>query len=335
MKLLERLIALANDCLFCLELHVFRNSYLVKMTISRILKDRSFLLSIILTLIFCTTGFCFLHFGWSNYGWMLFVLFPVVLGISIGALPNKALALTVLVMTFILFLIGLIVLGLEGIACGLMILPIALPLIFLGAIITHLAERYQKIKASENLPVLLLPLFIFLFGAPIEKALVKSKQEIISIKSEIVLPYSNYQVYDAIKSVDTLVADKTFLMHLDLPVPKKCVLEKEAVGGLRTCYFSGGKIEERITKLQRGKVLQMDVIKYELTGRKWLGFKEAIYLFDSLDANHSKLTRITTYTSLLKPRFYWEPLEKSGIEQEHEYVFANLKNDLQRKYGKQ
>ena len=39
------------------------------------------------------------------------------------------------------------------------------------------------------------------------------------------------QVYDAIKSVDTLIADKPFLMKLDLPIPQKCILEKEEVGG--------------------------------------------------------------------------------------------------------
>jgi hypothetical protein len=76
----------------------------------------------------------------------------------------------------------------------------------------------------------------------------------------------------------------------------------------------------------------MDIIKYELTGRKWLGVKEAIYLFDSLGVSKSKMTRITTYTSELKPRFYWEPLEKLSIEQEHQYVFNCLIIDLKKNY---
>lgn len=45
------------------------------------------------------------------------------------------------------------------------------------------------------------------------------------------------------------------------------------------------------------------------------------------------MARITTYTSELYPRFYWQPLEKLGIEQEHTYVFSNLQQDLKRKYG--
>lgn len=43
---------------------------------------------------------------------------------------------------------------------------------------------------------------------------------------------------------------------------------------------------------------------------------------------------MTTYASELTPGIYWEPLGKSGIRQEYDYVFANIENDLERKYGK-
>ena len=234
-----------------------------------ILKDKSFRISIILTLIFFTTGFLFLHYGLSDYGWMLFVLMPIILGIAIGALPSIRTALIGLSITSIVFLLCLIAIGLEGFICVIMTLPIILPLMFLGSVITHLSKRYYQLKSTDKLPVLVLPLLIFLFGSPIEKLLDKNKKEIIEVRSEIILPYNNMQVYDAIKSVDTLIAEKPFLMKIDLPIPQKCELEKEEEGGLRTCYFSEGKIVERITALEKGKLLKMDVIEYELTGRKW------------------------------------------------------------------
>lgn len=298
----------------------------------RILGDRSFRLSVLLTLLFLVTGFAFLHFGLAAYGWWLFVLLPVVLGLSLGALPHKRSVVTGGVLCLIAFLIGLVALGFEGILCVVMVLPVVLPLVFLGAVLTHLADRYRQLKTTDKLPVLVLPLFVFLFGAPVEKAMVADKKKVIEVKSEITLPYSPRQVYDAIKSVDTLDAEKSFLMKLDLPVPQKCVLEQEEVGGLRTCYFSGGKIVERITALERGKLLKMNVISYTLTGRKWLGFTEAVYRFDSMGVSRCRMTRITAYTSELRPRFYWEPLERMGIEQEHEYVFRNLERDLKKKY---
>jgi hypothetical protein len=206
--------------------------------------------------------------------------------------------------------------------------------IAIGVFVKHLIKKYRNSDKQDSLiKSSILPFCLFLTFAFIETELTKNKIYIIEVKSEIILPYSPIQVYETIKSVDTLDAEKPFLMKLDLPIPQKCVLEEEKVGGIRTCYFEGGQIVEKITELEKGKILRMDVIDYQLTGRKWLGFKEAIYLFDELENGQTKMTRVTTYSSELYPRFYWRPLEKIGIEQEHEYVFSNLKKDLKIKYG--
>lgn len=308
-----------------------------------ILRDRSFQLSIILTFIFLGTGIAFLFLGLADFSWILFGLLPVVLGISIGALPNKKWALAGAVLASLFFLYGLLTVGLAGFICIIYSIPLILPLIFLGSVITHLLKRYREIK-TEKLPFLLLPLIPFLIAAPIESLLNRGKNIFVEVKTEKIFNYTPEQVYDAIKSVDTLDTKKPFLMNLDLPVPTKCILEKEEVGGIRTCYFDGGNlshgdygggtITERITKLERGKILKMDVIDYNLIGRKWLGFKEAIYYFDKAGEHSCKLIRITTYTSVLTPRFYWEPLEKLGISQEHDYVFDNLEKDLKKKHGR-
>lgn len=309
-----------------------------------IFKDRSFQLSIILTLIFLGIGIAFLLFGLADYSWVIFILLPIVLGVALGAMPNKKYILWGALITTAIVLICLVFPGLSGLLCIVMTLPIVVPLIFLGYVITHLVRRYKEIKGTNRLSVLLLPLIPFLIAAPTEHFLKAEKEVINEVKTEQVFNYMPEQVYDAIKSVDTLDAKKPYLMYFDLPIPTKCVLEKEEVGGLRTCYFKAGKssthdfgsgtIVERITELERGKVLKMDVIDYKLVGRNWLGFKEAIYYFDKVGDRSCKLTRITTYTSVLTPRLYWQPLEELGIRQEHDYVFNNLTNDLEKKYGR-
>lgn len=294
----------------------------------KIIKDKSFRLSVTLSLLFFGVGFAFLHYSLADYGWVFFVLLPLVLGFSSGTLPRKGMGAIGLVVGVFIFLILLLLGQLEGFICVIMSLPIIIPLLFLGRAISHWLIKYKKSRSSDKFHVLVLPFILFLLGAPIEQKVVDDQKEIIIVTSEIYLPYSTLQVYDAIKSVDTLIAEKPFLMKIDLPVPYKCVLEKEEVGALRTCYFEGGKIVERITAFEKGKLLQMDVIDYELTGRKWLGFEEAIYTFEAIGIDSCKMTRITTYSSELYPRIYWEPLERIGIEQEHDYVFNNLKRDL-------
>jgi hypothetical protein len=309
-----------------------------------VLKDKSFQLSIILTVIFIGTGIAFLFLGLVDYSWILFGLLPIVLGIAIGTMKARKFALIAAVITTILLLLAIYIPGLSGVICIVMAMGLVIPFIFLGYVIVRLVNRYKAIKETNKLSILLLPLIPFLIAAPTEHFLKTDKQSIIAIKTEKVFNYSPEQVYEVIKSVDTLDAEKPLLLKLDLPIPTKCILEKEEVGALRTCYFKGGRlsnadfgggtITEKVTQIEKGKILKMDVIDYNLIGRKWLGFKEAIYYFDKVGINSCKLTRVTTYTSVLTPRFYWQPMEEIGIRQEHDYVFNNLEKDLKAKYGR-
>jgi len=99
----------------------------------------------------------------------LFVLLPIVLGISIGAMPNPKNTLIGAIGATVILLIALYVPGLSGLICILMTLPIIVPLIFLGYVIAHLFRRYREIRETDNLPVLLLPLILFLVAGPAER----------------------------------------------------------------------------------------------------------------------------------------------------------------------
>jgi hypothetical protein len=224
-----------------------KNNYLLsyrttKHTMKKILRDTSFRLSIILTLIFWGTGIAFYFFGLAELSWVLFLLLPIVLGLAIGALPNRRWAITGAILAGIVLLVGLFTFGLAGFICVIYSIPIIFPLMFLGSVITHLIDRYKTINTSR-IHILLLPLLPFLVVAPIENELTKDTKDTVEVQTEKIFNYTPEQVYDAIKSVDTLDAEKPFLMHFGLPVPVKCVLEKEEVGGIRTCWlfstFSG------------------------------------------------------------------------------------------------
>lgn len=295
---------------------------------------REFIISIAISITFLTLGFLLLHFELIGYGLSFFVFLPFALGYILGKSTIKAISLGGLVISLFIFCLLILAGNLEGMVCVLMAMPLIIIAVAIGALGKYIVRRLHKENKRENLiKSSVLPFLLFLGFGFAENELNKNDQVIVEVKSEIILPYSTIQVYETIKSVDTLDAEKPFLMKLDLPIPHKCILHEEKIGGLRTCYFEGGQIVERITELEKGKVLKMDVIDYQLTGRKWLRFKEAIYLFDELEDGTTKMTRITTYTSALYPRFYWQPLEKLGIEQEHEYVFNNLTKDLKNKYS--
>lgn len=287
----------------------------------------------LITMLSLSVGFIFLYFDLAEFGLVIFIVLPFIIGLVVGRLPKISWAIYGLLTGILLFLLLLIAGALEGLICVIMLLPIFILLLFVGLGIRILIKGKEPEKTSLNMVAI--PLVLIAVLAPAEKFGLNQTTAIEEVRTEINLNYSTLQVYNAIKSVDTLIAEKPFLMNLDLPIPEKCVLEKEEVGGLRTCYFSGGTITERITQLEPGKILRMDVIGYQLTGVRWLGFKEAIYTFEPTKNNGCKMTRVTTYSSKLKPRFYWSWFEQLGISQEHEYVFRNLERDLKLRYSGQ
>lgn len=303
--------------------------------------NKNFTIATILTFSFLSLGFLLLHNGLFGYGISFFVFLPFIIGYLLGGSKTKKISLLGFGFSFIVFCILLLQGDLEGMVCILMAMPLILISLAIGMFLKMLfsdligigkkKEGDDSVLDDNLLKSSILPFCILSIIGFTEKQLTKNANEIVEVRSEIILPYSPMEVYHAIKTVDTLDAEKPFLMRLDLPVPQKCILEAEEVGAIRTCYFEGGTITEQVTELEKGKILRMDVLDYQLTGRTWLGFREAIYTFEELEDGTCKMTRITTYTSELYPRVYWEPLERIGVEQEHEYVFRNLQKDLARK----
>lgn len=305
---------------------------------------KEIILSVLFTFSFLTLGFALLETEYIGYGISFFVFLPFILGYLLGKKTVKNASIIGFSFSLLVFCILLIAGDLEGMVCILMAFPLILFGAAVGLVLKFVIDalfgmtKGKNPKSDENIlddntfKSSILPFCLFVLFGMAEKELIKNTYEVVEVASEIILPYSPLQVYETIKSVDTLDAERPFLMKLDLPVPMKCVLEEEKVGGIRTCYFEGGQIVEQITELEKAKILRMDVIDYQLTGRTWLAFEEAIYVFEGLKNGTCKMTRITTYTSELYPRAYWEPLERIGIEQEHSYVFRNLEKDLKRKY---
>src|SRR5688572_1986635 len=293
-------------------------------------QKKQFLITILLTILLSSAGFALFHFGFINYGYTFFILIPLCIGYFLGVKVSWSISFVIaFIIGLVCFFYLLVTAQLEGTFCIIILLPLFLPLIILGIWIGSLFRKYLYKKKANDLKASLYPLIILLFSGTIEHFF-SSNYENVKVESIIHLHYDASTVYDHIKSVDTLDGKKSLLMNLGLSVPQKCVLEKEEVGATRICYFDGGTIEEKVTEIKRGELIKMKVTDYDLPGFKWLKFDDAIYFFEA-KGDSTKLTRITTYWSQLKPRIYWEFWEKQAIEAQHEYVLNDLKRRLDEK----
>ena len=224
----------------------------------------------------------------------------------------------------------LLITGYEGFVCVLMSLPILAVGMVLGALLGSLV-RIQMMPRFRNprtpMMLLLLVLSLFLMGANSAETESRRTLRAETITDTTVLNGSPEEVWNDLKTMDSVRGTKTFLMKIGLPVPVSCKTEGEGVGGKRTCYFETGYIEERITKWDFPNSMQFEITASDVPGRPWLSFKDAGYQFKR-DGDRTVITRTTTILSRLSPAWYWRRLEAIGVRAEHRYLFEALENDL-------
>lgn len=277
-----------------------------------------------LTGMILTIGFMLLHLELIGYGISFFILFPFFLGFAVGTLDKNGRIWSSLIVGVIAFLGTLLTLGLEGLFCVLMAFPLFGVSVLLGHFVR--SKLIKKSKPDQQIKISFIPLLGLILMDNVEQHLAP-KHQLEEIESSVVLPYDAVEVFHMVKQMDTLNADKPIALKIGLPTPYKCILYGDTVGSLRVCKFQNGEIIAKIKAYKPGESLEMEVIDYTLTGREWFHFEEASYDFER-NGDSTKITRKSSYSSVLRPRFYWKPLEIWGIEQEHRFVLMSLYKNL-------
>ncbi|HKR02651.1 MAG TPA: hypothetical protein VJT09_18375 [Pyrinomonadaceae bacterium] len=279
-------------------------------------------------------GFLFLRDEKGAMGSVLFLMLPIAAGFAVALVTSRPeLVNACLIVATLLCFAILLIIGAEGIVCVLMASPLIAGGLLLGAVCGRFFKRYVLDKSGtpgtlKILALLLTPLF--LIGANyLEEPHRRTPREETFVTT-LTVDATPESVWEQIKRVDSISADKPFLMKIGLPVPVSCVLEGEAVGGRRTCYFDSGYIEERIVEWNPPVSMKLEIVAVTLPGRHWLGFKGASYEIQR-DGDKTRLIRRTTIISRLYPAWYWRPLEGLGVQAEHEYLFADVARKLSKR----
>jgi hypothetical protein len=206
----------------------------------------------------------------------------------------------------------------------------ALPLVAVFAVVGYVIGRIIKhfSRKKDELKLSVLPGFVLLISFIINHAWTADGPQ-QAVTTSMILNASPSTVYDHIKQVDTVTAAAHWFHQLGLPYPYKCIMTSEEIGGKRICQFDAGVITETIVELEKNKLLLMEVSEYDLPGKVWFSFKEDRYDIEQL-VEGTKITRTTTYSSKLRPRLYWNEIEKLTIGTQQELVFENLKNEVEK-----
>lgn len=265
----------------------------------------------------------------ESMGVVLFLLLPIVTGFATALVARgRTLILASLIIGLLICSAILIAMRLEGWVCLLMSSPLIASGLTMGAVVGALIRRtvIEKSARPTMLSLLLLVVLpLFLAGADSIEKPSRKNLRVETFTNVLVLAAPPEKVWNSIKTMDRVNAHKGFLMRIGLPVPVSCSIDKEEVGGTRTCFFESGFIQERITEWNPPRLMKLEVTSWDVPGRPWLDFKDASYQLHVENGN-TVMTRTTTIASRLLPAWYWRAFERIGVETEHEYLFQAVKS---------
>jgi hypothetical protein len=289
------------------------------------------LVGVATAVVFGLGGFFLINDKTGSMGATLFLLLPFATGFATAlvARGQKLITASLLIGAIICTAI-LLLTKMEGLVCVLMSTPLIAFGLTVGALIGVLVRRQLLDKSRKPNVLSLLVLFVipfFLMGANSAEEESRRTQRLETVTNHLVVDASPEIVWGQLKSVDKISGSKGLLMRIGLPVPVSCVMAGEGVGAKRTCYFESGYIEERVTAWNPPNSMRLEITDSDVPGRPWLTFKDASYGINQ-ENGHTVITRKTTIVSRLSPAWYWRPLEKIGVETEHEYLFEELKKRI-------
>lgn len=217
--------------------------------------------------------------------------------------------------------------GWEGLVCCVLASPILATGFALGAWFGGTVRNKNNSDGKNNLLLLMFSLITFPMLLAAGRFAENSREPFIyeqTITTRITVPCSVAEAWNYIKEIEVLNGPKPLLLNMGLPVPTRCTLSKNGVGGERLCYFkNGGIIRQRVTRWEPNIKMAFDITDSTLKGKAWLHFIDASYEFYPAKGG-TTVIRHTRIGSSLTPRFYWKPLEAIGVRAEHDYVLANL-----------
>jgi hypothetical protein len=271
-------------------------------------------------------GFFFAKANSPGMGYLMFLLVPVAAGFAVALVtrrPNTSVAAGWI--AILPTLVILIATRLEGLLCALMALPWLAIGVAIGALLGRAVRRGREPEGSPNASPgkLLVVIPLVLVAAKRIETPIVDQTRVEAVSTTVWVADTPEHTWMNIQSIDSIHSAKPWLMHVGLPVPQRCSLEKAGVGARRTCYFDQGYIEETVTEWDPPRSMQLRIDRTHMPGRHWLGFENATYQLEP-EGKGTRLTRTTVISSHLYPAWYWRPLERWGVESEHNYLLEDV-----------
>jgi hypothetical protein len=277
-------------------------------------------------------GFALLHRG--LYGFTIFALSPALLGglaswVFRPATGTQAAGLGAL--TVIAALSLLLLVGLEGLICIAMALPLALPLGALGAWLVYQVGSLRLATPSITILLLVSPASI-LWDA-------EAPPPVFEVRSAIEIAARPEKVWKHVVTFSELPEPREWFFRAGLAYPKRARIDGSGPGAIRYCEFSTGSFVEPIEVWNEPRMLRFRVTENPAPMHEWSPYarvlpkhlhgymisKRGQFQLTPLANNRTLLEGITWYQHGLWPAEYWRLWSDAIVHRIHLRVLNHIR----------
>lgn len=272
------------------------------------------------------------------YGAGLFIGTPVSMGFVSASLFNvhrqHSLGKTLGVSMLSLIIAGALIFALawEGVLCLAMALPIALPLVSIGAIAGYSMMRFRPEDVGVIVPLGLLLLPGVMSVTPDLSA------PPLEVRTQIEIAAPAEVVWQNVVTFSELPKATEWYFRAGIAYPERATIRGQGVGAVRRCEFSTGAFIEPITTWEAPRRLAFGVTAqpptmHELSfakitpphlGDSYIRSERGEFLLEALPNGHTRLTGTTWYRLNFMPMEYWRLWSDAIIHRIHGRVLDHI-----------
>lgn len=271
------------------------------------------------------------------YGLALFVVIPVVLGALAECFQKSATwggAAKIGALAVLLTNVALLGLGMEGLICLAMSIPLTVPLGALGGYFTYALRRSRVQSNGTAAFLLLLPLSAGTLGFDLT-----AKPPVYEAHTSIEIAAAPEQVWKYVVSFSEMPPPDEWFFKAGVAYPERVGIVGSGVGAMRYCEFSTGPFVEPITIWDKPRLLQFNVTESPASMREWSPYAEVTpkhlhgYLISKqgqfrltpLANGHTLLEGTSWYQHGLWPSQYWRLWSDAIVHRIHLRVLTHIR----------
>jgi Polyketide cyclase / dehydrase and lipid transport len=273
--------------------------------------------------------------GRGVYGLTLFVLIPLFVG-GVASWTNRPqtgkAAAKIGAITTAISASALLILGVEGILCIVMALPLAVPLGAFGAWLVYRAEASSPVAGRGIAMLLLLPSASMTWD-------LNARPPVFEVRSSVEIAAAPEQVWKHLVAFTEMPEPKEWYFRAGLAFPTRARIVGSGVTAVRYCDFSTGPVVEPIKVWDEPRVLRFGVTESPAPMREWSPYprvtpkhlhgylvsREGQFVLKELANHHTLLEGTSWYQHGLWPAEYWRWWSDAIIHRIHKRVLNHIR----------